>query len=85
MREEAETLVPARRLTVEGGLIASAPELGHGTGDGVIQASVEGSKIVGADGSVLFQRQFGDGLTNIAVVMHDLRHREALKQKVMPV
>jgi hypothetical protein len=85
MREEAEALIPARRLSVEGGLIATAPELGHGTCDGVIKASVEGSKIVGANGSVLFQGQFGDGLTDISVVMHDLRHREALEQKVMPV
>jgi hypothetical protein len=85
VREEAEAFVATRRLSVECGLIASAPELGHGACNGVIKASVESSKIVGAHGSVLFQRYFGDGLTNISVVMHDLRHGEALEQKVMPV
>ena len=36
-------------------------------------------------GASELHRQIGDGLTDVAVVVHDLRHGEALKQQVVPV
>ena len=83
--QEPEALAPARGLSVEGGLISFAPVLGDGARDGVVQASVQRAKIICADGRVHFHGQLGDGLTDVAIVVHDLRHGEPLKQQVMPV
>ena len=85
MSQEPEALAPARGLSVEGGLISFAPELGDGARDGVVKASVQRAKVIRADGRVHFHRQIGDGLADVAVVVHDLRDGESLKQQVMPV
>ena len=85
VREEPEALAPARGLSIERGLIAGAPVLGDGAGDGVVEASVQRAKVVGADGRVHFHRQLGDRLADVAVVVHDLRHGEPLQQQVVPV
>ena len=65
-------LAPARGLSVEGGLISFAPVLGDRARDGVVEASVQRAKVVRADGRVHFHRQLGDGLTDVAIVVHDL-------------
>ena len=85
MSEESEALTSPCGLSIDAGLISFALILGDRAGDGVVQASVQLAKVVGADRCVQFHRQFGDGLTDIAIVVHDLRHREPLKQEVMSV
>ena len=85
VREEPEALAPARGLAIGRGLIPLAPVLGHGTRDGVVQAAIERLKVLRADGRLHLDGQFGDGLTDVAVVVHDLRHREPLQQQVMAV
>ena len=85
MSEEPEAFAPARGLSVEGRLILFTPVLGHGARDRLVQAAVQRAKVIRADGRVHFDGEVGDGLTDVAVVVHDLRHGEPLKQQVMPV
>ncbi len=56
----------------EAALISFAPELGDGARDGVVKASVQRAKVVRDDGLVSFHSQVGDGLTDVAIVVHDL-------------
>jgi hypothetical protein len=67
------------------GLGSLAPVLGHRARDGIVQASVQYPKVFRADRCGQFDRQFGDGLTHVALVMHDLRDGEPLTQEVMSV
>ena len=72
MGEEPEPFGPACGFAVDARLIALTSVLGHRARDGIVQASVQRPKVVGADRRVQFHRQFGDGLTDIAIVVHDL-------------
>ena len=56
MSQEPRALAPARGLSIEGGLILLAPEFGDGARDGVVKASVQRAKVIGADGRVQFPR-----------------------------
>jgi hypothetical protein len=85
MGQESEALVAAHALSIERGLILSTPVLGDSARDGVVKASVQRAKLIRADGRAHFYRQLGDRLTHVAVVMHDLRDGEPLKQQGMPV
>jgi hypothetical protein len=85
VREEPETLARDGRLSIERDLIASTPILGDRAGDGVVQASVQHAKVFRADRRVHVQGEFGDRLTDVAVVMDDLRNGKPLLQQVMPV
>jgi hypothetical protein len=42
-------------------------------------------EIVDRDRRVSFERQFGDGLTDFAVVMHHLRHGQSLQTEIVTV
>jgi hypothetical protein len=57
MREEPESLVPARGLSVNPGLGSLAPVLGHRARDGIVQASVQYPKVFRADRCGQFHRQ----------------------------
>jgi hypothetical protein len=83
MCEEPEALAPACELSINARLIMLAPVLGHRACDGIVQASVQRPKVVSADRCVQFHRQFGDGLTDIAIVVHNLRDGESLTQEFM--
>jgi hypothetical protein len=72
MSQEPRARAPTRRLSIEGRLILFASELGDGARDGLVEASVQCAKVIGADGRVLFHREIGDGLTHVAIVVHDL-------------
>jgi hypothetical protein len=85
MREVAEPLAPARRFTVERGLVAFAPVLGDRPGDGFVKTAVQDPKVVRADGRIGLQRQLGDGLTDVAIVVDHLRDGESLEQEVVTV
>jgi hypothetical protein len=85
MSEEPDPLAPARGFSIEGGLRSFAPVLSDGACDRVVKASVQRLKIFGADRRVRFHGQLGDGLTDIAIVVDHLRHREPLNQQVMSV
>ena len=83
MSEEPSALVPSRGFTRESGLISLTSILRNRAGDGIVKASVQRTKVVRADRHVQFHRQLRDGLTDIAIVVHDLRHGKPLKQEVM--
>ena len=85
MSEESETLTSPCGLSVDGGLSPFAPILGDRPGDRIVQASIQGTKVLGGDRRVQFHRQFGDGLTDVAIVVHDLRQGEPSAQQIMPV
>jgi hypothetical protein len=72
MRQEPCALAPTRGFSIEGRLILFASELGNGARDGVVEASVQCAKVIGADGRVLFHCEIGDGLTHVAVIVNDL-------------
>src|SRR5687767_3778181 len=83
MGEEPEALASACGLSVDTGLISLTSVLGDCARDGIVKASVQRTKVVRADRRVQFHRQLSDGLTDVAIVVHDLRHGETLKQEVM--
>jgi hypothetical protein len=85
VREEPEALVGARRFSIHRGLMSFARELRNRARDGLVETAVQHPKVVGADGRVQFHGQFGDRLTDVAIVVHDLGDRESLQQEVMPV
>jgi hypothetical protein len=85
MGKAPKALAPACGLSINARLISLTAVLRHRACDGIIEASVQRPKIVGADGNVQFHRQFGDGLADVAIVVHDLPHREPLMQEVMAV
>jgi hypothetical protein len=60
-------------------------ELGHGSGDGVVETSVQRAKVLEADRRSHFQRELRDGLTDISVVVDDLVDAEPLLQQIMAV
>ena len=62
-----------------------ASELGHRARDGVVEASIERVKVPRTDRDRRFACQFSDGLTHIAVVMHDLLNGEPFKKQITPV
>ena len=45
---------------------------GDGVSDGVVKASVQRAKVIGADRRGQFDSQIGHGLTDVAIVVHDL-------------
>lgn len=56
-----------------------------GARDGVVQVSVQGAKVLDADGRLQFQREIGDGLADVAVVVHYLGDRESLEMQIASV
>src|SRR4029450_840107 len=85
MRKEPEPLVFAGGAALGAGLIALASKLCHGAGDGAVEASVQHPEIIGADRRPGFDGPLGDGLTHVAVVVHDLSDGEALPLEIVPV
>ena len=83
MSEVPEAFAPAGRRSIDARLILSATVLSDRAGDGIVQAVVQRTKVFRGDRRVQFYRELGDGLTDVAVVVHDLRHGEALKQEIM--
>src|SRR5687768_18175476 len=52
--------------------------------DGIVEAPVQGAEVLRANRSAHFDRQLGDRLADVAVVVHDLRDGKPLEQQVMP-
>jgi hypothetical protein len=72
MRQEPETLAPPRGLAVERGLISPVPNCVTAPADGVVETSVQRAEVIRADAGVHLHGEAGDGLTDVAVVHHDL-------------
>jgi hypothetical protein len=54
-------------------------EFGDGTHDGIINTSVQADAFPYGDRVVHVVRQRGDGVTDIAIILQDLQHRQTLK------
>ena len=85
MSQKSKSLAPAIDLAIQGRLISLASILGDGARDGVVEAAVQHAKIIRRDGRIHFHGELRDRLAHVAIVVHDLRHREPLSQQVVPV
>ena len=72
MRHEARALVSSRLLFIEGRLILLPAEFRDGAHDRIIKTKVQHAKVVRADRLVQFNCELGNGLTDVAVVTHDV-------------
>ena len=81
VREVAE----ARRPLVGDRALAKLCERGDGTGDGVVEAQVEGLKILRGDRLLLREGKPGDDLTDVPVVVDDLRHGDPATEEIVAV
>jgi hypothetical protein len=81
VREEPEAFVLASEPRAHESLIA-ASVLCDTTRDGVIQASVQGAEVFDADGLIQEEREFGNGLAHLPIIVYDLRQREPVQLKV---
>ena len=72
MNENTETLVLAGQLLARNAHITLGAELGYRIGDGVVETTIERSKLVDREGSFTLNGKACDGLTEIAIVMDDL-------------
>jgi hypothetical protein len=82
MREESQAFIIANGFGIKNGLVASSV-LCNRTCDRVVQASVQRAEVLDVDWRIQLQREVGDGLTYIPVVVHDLRHGESLQLEIM--
>jgi hypothetical protein len=85
MRHEPEPLASAHGLSLDVRLTSFVPVLGDSRGDCVVQAAVQGAKIICANGGVHFHGEGGNGLTDVAVALHHLSHGALLKEKLVSV
>jgi hypothetical protein len=65
--------------------VAFPSVLRDGTRDSVIKASIQSAKVIRGNRPSCLRCQFGDGLTDITIIVYDLRDGETLTQKVFPV
>jgi hypothetical protein len=59
--------------------------LGDRARDGVVQAAIQYAEVIRADGRRQFHGQLGNGLTNVAIAVHDLSNGEPPQEQVTPV
>jgi hypothetical protein len=83
--EEAQPLIQRLDAFFRIDEVALGGKLRHGVGDTVVQAAVEGAKLVHRDRRVLLEREVGDRLAEIAVVVDHLIDGEALLEELAPV
>ena len=83
--EEAEPLAGGAVARLRDQLVAPQGELGDGVRDGVVEAAIEGLEFVRRHLHPVLDRQVGDGLAEIPVVMNHLVDRVALPEQLVPV
>ena len=77
VREEAQAFVQRMDPGFLEQQIALVGEFRHRIGDRVVQAAVEGSKLIDCEGLLPLECQIGDRLAKVAVVVNHLVHGEA--------
>jgi hypothetical protein len=85
MGQKAELLSEVCRVLNGDTSVALGDELGHGIGDGVVEASVQRPELDDRERRVALDRQVGDGLAQVAVVMNHLVDGVAELQKLPAV
>lgn len=69
------------RCLIQNTVFTFISECSNGVGDGLIEAAVERSEFVGINGRCSTDRQFGDCLAHITIVVYDLIDREPKTQQ----
>ena len=85
MDEETHPFVVTVRGFVRVRLLAFARVHRDGARDGLVQASVEGPEVFRADRRVRLQGQVGNGLTDVTIIVNDLRDGEPLEEQIVSV
>jgi hypothetical protein len=65
--------------------LALETELGDSVRDGVVQAPIQGSEFIDGERRISLERQVGDGLAEVTVVVDDLVHGVPHLQELLPV
>ncbi len=81
VNQHAKPLVLLDRPRARHARIALRTELAHRVGDRVVKAAVERAELVDRERRVAFDGEVGDGLAEVAVVVHDGLHGEAESQQ----
>jgi hypothetical protein len=66
-------------------LVTQASKFGYRLRDGIVDASIQGVKFIDRDRHVQLERQLRHRLTDVPVVVDDLRYRESLAQHFVAV
>jgi len=85
VREKSQPLVQRLHAVVRRDGIALVGVFRDGFGDAVIETAVERSELVDFDGRLLLERQIGNGLAEIAIVVDHLLHGKSLLKQLAPV
>jgi hypothetical protein len=83
--EHAQALVRGEGAIVLLEHLAAARELGDRARDGVVEADVEDAELVHADRHLLLDRELGDRLAQVAIVVHHLLDGVIVPQQLGPV
>src|SRR5580658_7629200 len=81
MRDETEPLVQCKHALFGDNEILRVGVSGDRIGDGIVEAAVQRTKLIDLNRFAELRRQFGDGLAQVAIVMHDLIDRESVLQQ----
>lgn len=85
VREEPQLLVQCVGLLAGDEEVALVAELRHRARDGVVQAAVERAEFIGLDRCAGFDREVGDRLAQVAVVVDHFLHGEAVLLQFLAV
>jgi hypothetical protein len=85
MRQESETFVSACGFSVNPRLGASAPEFCDRARNRVVKTPIQNAEVFGADRRACFDREVGDRLAHIPVVVDHLRDSKPLAKEIAPV
>ena len=85
MHEKTKALIDLGGLLARYGGVPLEAELSHGIRNGVVKASVQGTKLVDAERRIALHRQVGNRLAKVPVVVNDLVDRKAQLQELLAV
>src|SRR6185437_7997291 len=83
--EESQPLLRLNGLSVCHDKIPLVAEFGDRIGNRVVQTAVEGAKFVDLKRRIALIREIGNGLTQVAVVVHDLVNRKSERHQFSSV
>jgi hypothetical protein len=85
LNQEPDPLIGCRFVLAGHGRVALKAERGDRICDGVVQAAIQRSELVDGERRIALERQVGDGLAQIAVVVDILVDGDAQLQRFPPV
>ena len=70
MREHSQALMECIGVSIRHQPVALIGEFRDRIGDGIVEAAIERSKLINLDRDIVLEGQIGDGLAQIAVIVH---------------